>query len=80
MAVMSKERKKPSGKIAGKESSDRHVPSAMMRVDKKLHAKLKTLAKRHDRPIGRELRRILVEEFRKQGLWTEEDDREQEEE
>lgn len=65
MAVMAK-KKKPGNPGPKK---DRHLPHKMVRVPLDVYEQFSKLADRNDRSISRELRRLMIEELKRQGLW-----------
>lgn len=48
---------------------DRHTNRIMIAVDLELHAQLKELAERNERPLTRQVRMVLIEALRKELLW-----------
>ncbi len=48
---------------------DRHRPHRMVRLPVDVYEQLMKLAEQNDRAISRELRRIVIEELKRQSLW-----------
>jgi hypothetical protein len=56
------------------EKGDRHRSTKLVRIGDDVHGSLSQLAKRNDRPLTWELRRILIAALKKEGLWPEADE------
>jgi hypothetical protein len=50
-------------------STSRHKPRKMVPIQERLHALLKELAERNDRPMSREIRTAIISHLEKAGLW-----------
>jgi predicted HicB family RNase H-like nuclease len=51
------------------QAADRHLSGKMVRLSEDLHAQMVRLAERNDRPLTREIRRVLVAALEAEGLW-----------
>jgi predicted transcriptional regulator len=52
-----------------KVNADRHRSKAMVRLDDEVHAQLKKLAERNNRPLSWEIKSILIKALERAGLW-----------
>jgi hypothetical protein len=50
-------------------SRDRHKARKTISLEPGLYAHLQALADRNDRPLAREVRRILIDHLKREGLW-----------
>ncbi len=64
---MAKKKPKPMNSTAPR-SQDRHKARKSVSVHPALHAQMKQLARRHDRPVQWEFRRAIAEYLQKNGI------------